>query len=175
MLKTLLRSGLLVLLTLPLAAQTEGWKRHKNIDGNFTILFPGEPQDNINKSESDINSHTVMYQNPAGVYTVVYTTMASEQRVDDATYEMFKNSVFKELPKCDVGAEGPPSLVLSGYIGHSYRLNCDMPNTKVTVMGNLYWGKHYSYAVMVMYRSNVSAPTATNQFLASFAVIDQTR
>jgi len=48
-----------------------------------------------------------------------------------------------------------------------------MPNTKVTILGNLYWGKHYAYAVMVMFPASAAAPQTTNKFLQSFGIIDQ--
>jgi hypothetical protein len=47
-----------------------------------------------------------------------------------------------------------------------------MPNTKVTILGNLYWGKHYAYAVMVMFPSSTDAPQTTSKFLDSFGIID---
>jgi len=145
-----LLSGTLILLlaAAPLAAQTGEWKRYKNTDGNFTVLFPGEPQDTVNKAEEGIQSHTLLAREDKAFYTVVYTVMTAEQKVDDATYRAFKDGVFKELPKCESGAEQPVSPVLQGYVGHGYRLSCDMPNAKVTIVGNLYWGKHYAFAVM---------------------------
>ena len=173
-----LLSGILILtLAGALAAQTSEWKRYKNTNGNFTVLFPGEPTDTVNKTEDDsMQSHTLLAREATALYTVVYTTMSSEQKVDDATYQAFKAGVFKELPKCEAGAEQPASPVLEGYIGHAYRLNCDMPNTRVTIIGNLYWGKHYAFAVMTMFPANVAEPTAAeNKFTESFAVIDAAR
>ena len=175
--RKLLSSVLMLLLAAgPLAAQTSEWKRYKNTDGNFTVLFPGEPQDTANKNEEGMQAHTLLAREGSALYTVVYTQMTSEQKVDDATYQSFKRGVFQELPKCEAGAEQPVSPVLEGYIGHAYRLSCDMPNTKVTIVGNLYWGKHRSFAVMTMFPASAAEPTATaKKFSESFAVIDAAR
>jgi hypothetical protein len=170
--KALLSLWLLVLAAVPFFGQTDEWKRHKNAEGNFSVLFPGDPQDSVNKADAEVQSHTLMLIQKPYVYTVVYSAMTSAQKVDDATYEIFKTAVFKELPKCDVNAERPPVPVISGYIGHWYRLSCEMPNTKVTILGNLYWGKHYAYAVMVMFPSSADAPQTTSKFLESFGIID---
>ena len=171
--RKLLSSVLILLLAAgPLAAQTSEWKRYKNTHGNFTVLFPGEPTDTVNKTEEGAQSHTLLAKEVTALYTVVYTVMTSEQKVDDATYQAFKTGVFNELPKCEAGAEQPASPALEGYIGHAYRLNCDMPNAKVTIVGNLYWGKRYAFAVMTMFSSSAAEPTATKKFVESFAVID---
>jgi hypothetical protein len=157
----------------PLAAQTNEWKEYKNTNGNFTVLFPGEPADSINKTEGDLQSHTLLAREGSVMYTVVYSVMTSAQTVDEATFQAFKAGVFKELPKCEAGAEQPVSPALGSYIGHAYRLSCDMPNTRVTIVGNLYWGKHYSFAVMTMFPASVAEPTSTEKrFVDSFAVID---
>jgi hypothetical protein len=157
----------------PLAAQTSEWKKYKNTDGNFTALFPGEPADSINKTEAGAQSHTLLAKEGSAVYTVVYTLMSSQQTVDEATFQVFKNAVFKELPKCEAGAEQPASPAVEGYIGRSYRLSCDMPNARVAIVGNLYWGKHYAFAVMTMFPASVAEATSTEKkFFDSFAVID---
>lgn len=175
--RKLLSSALILLLAVgPLAAQTGEWKRYKNTNGNFTILFPGEPQDTVNKTEEGLQSHTLLARGDNAFYTVVYTVMTNEQKVDDATYQIFKEGVFKELPKCEGGAEQQVSPALKGYIGHAYRLSCDMPSAKVIVVGNLYWGKHYAFAVMTMFPASAAEPTATEKnFAESFALIDAAR
>lgn len=174
--KLLLGILMLSLAAGPLAAQISEWKRYKNTDGNFTVLFPGEPEDTVNKTEDGSQSHTLLARQGTTLYTVVYTVMTSEQPVNDATFQAFKNGVFKELPKCEAAAEKPPSPALEGYIGHAYRLNCDMPNIKVTIVGNLYWGKHYAFAVMTMFPAGLAEPTAAEEkFTESFTVIDAAR
>ena len=174
--KLLLGILMLSLAAGPLAAQTSEWKRYRNTDGNFTVLFPSEPQDTVNKTEEGSQSHTLLAGEGKVLYTVVYTAMVSEQKVDYTTFQAFKNGVLKELPKCEAAAEKPPSPALEGYIGHAYRLSCDMANTKVTIVGNLYWGKHYAFAVMTMFRADVAEPIAAeNKFTESFTVIDAAR
>jgi hypothetical protein len=172
--KALLGSCFLMLLAISCFGQTENWKRHTNDTGNFTALFPVEPQDSINKNDNDIESHTLMAQQSPFIYMVVYTSMKNEQPVNDATYQTFKNAVFKELPNCNVTSEAPPAPALEGYIGRWYRLSCSMA-TKVAVLGDLYWGKHYAYAVMVMYRESDAEPTEAKSFLRSFAVLDPSK
>ena len=154
----LLRPWLLLFVAVAFTGQTSDWKTYKNTEGNFAVLFPGNPEDSINKTDSGAQSHTLMAPTKAGVYTVIYTTMAAEQPVNDVTYQTFKKAVFQELPKCDVEREQAPAPALEGYIGHWYQLSCAMPNVKVAIEGNLYWGKHYAYAVMVMYPMTGSQP-----------------
>lgn len=163
---------LLLLLASPFAGQADEWKKYKNTDGNFSVLFPGEPQDSVNKSDAGLQSHTLMAQDKPAFYTVVYTNMDNEQPVDDANFEIFKNAVFKALPKCEVGTDQPASPVVDGYIGHVYRLSCAMPNVQLTMTGNLYWGKHHAYAVMAMFPATVNEPATVKTFVESFSVID---
>jgi hypothetical protein len=167
------RLCLLLLLAIPFAGQTNQWKRYKNTDGNFSVLFPGEPKDSVNQTEGDAKSHTLLATEKPAVYTVVYTTIPSPQPVDESTFNVFKNAVFKELPKCEPGTEQPAAPAITGYIGHWYRLSCDMPNSKITVTGNLYWGKHYAFAVMAMFPDSAAEPAAgVKKFIESFSVID---
>jgi hypothetical protein len=106
-------------------------------------------------------------QSPDG-YMVVYTTMAAEQKVDEDTFRQFRDGVFKQLPKCEIVKEGPPSRALAGYIGHWYNLNCG----QVVFSGNLYWGKRYAYAVMAVYPVNSTEPPNVKRFLESFDLLD---
>lgn len=168
-------SGILMLLLAAgtLTAQTNEWKQYKNTNGNFTVLFPGEPTDTVNKTADGSQSHTLLAKESPAVYTVIYTVMTSEQPVDDATFQAFRNGVFKELPKCETSSEQTASPAIKGYIGHAYRLNCEMPNARIIIVGNLYWGKRYAYAVMAMFPANVEEPAAaTKKLVESFAVID---
>lgn len=167
--KLLLRSCLLFLLAVSLTGQTSNWKKYDNKDGNFTVWFPGEPQDSPNGDQNSVKSHTLMARDGRAIFTVIYTVHSGPQAVDDATYQVFKNAVFKELPKCATEVEKAPSLAIDSYIGHWYRLNCDMPG-KVFIEGNLYWGKNYAYAVMAMYPGSVERPQMEQQFLDSFSV-----
>jgi hypothetical protein len=155
------------------AGQTDEWKRYKNAEGNFSVLFPTEPTDTKNKSEEGIQSHTLLATVRPNLYSVVYTTMTQEQTVNDSTYETFKNAVFKELPKCSVISDKTGSRPIQGYISHEYRLSCEMGVT-VTIVGNLYWGRHYSYAVMVMFTTPSDPPTI-NKFTDSFEITDTSK
>jgi len=126
----------------------------------------------VNQTDATIQSHALSARQGNAIYMVVYATTAKAQPVDDANFEIFKNAVFHELPKCEVGADQPASPTLQGYIGHRYRLNCDLPQAKLTIAGNLYWGKHFSYAVMAVFRADAADAAEVNKFLDSFAVID---
>jgi hypothetical protein len=54
-------------------------------------------------------------------------------------------------------------------------MNCVISEKKMTFVGNLYWGRHYAYAVMVIFQSAPSDPPATQKFMDSFAVIDASK
>lgn len=169
--KLVLRSCLLLFLALPLAGQTADWKQYSNQEGNFSAIFPSQPEDSVNRKDDTIDSHTLLAKEAGAVYTVVYSSMSNDQKVDDSTYQVFRDAVFKELPKCDMDAEQAPAPELNGYIGHWYRLSCNMTNTRVIIEGNLYWGKRYAYAVMAMFPSSANRPQGEEKFLRSFAVL----
>ena len=164
---------LLLCLAAPTVGQTDEWKRYKNPEGNFSVLFPTEPTDTKNKSEEGIESHTLLSSVRPVAYTVIYAAMTNEQPVNDATYDTFKNAVFKELPKCTVMTDKAGSPAVQGYISRQYRLSCEMGAT-VTILGNLYWGKHYSYAVMVMFATPSDPPTI-KKFTDSFEITDTSK
>jgi len=166
---------ILLLLSSPFAGQTGNWKKYSNTNGNFTVLFPGEPQDSVNKKDDSIDSHTLVAVEKPVYYTVVYTSMVNDQSVDDANFSTFRDAVFKELPKCRVDAEQPASPVMTGFIGHSYRLSCAMPNVRLLMTGNLYWGKHYAYAVMAMFPDGITPPEAVKMFVESFSVANSAK
>jgi len=107
---------LLLCLAAPTVGQTDEWKRYKNTEGNFSVLFPTEPTDTKNKSEEGIESHTLLSSVRPVAYTVIYAAMANEQPVNDATYDTFKNAVFKELPKCTVMTDKAGSPAVQSYI-----------------------------------------------------------
>ena len=88
----------------PLAAQTSEWKTYKNTSGNFTVLFPGRSQQHTTRPRGNTQSHTLLAREGSAVYTVVYTVMTNAQTVNEATFQAFKEGVFKELPKCEAGA-----------------------------------------------------------------------
>lgn len=163
---------ILLLLTTAFTGQTNTWKKYENKSGNLSVLFPGDPQDSVNKEDQSMSSHTLVARENGTTYAVIYTSMNAEQTVSTENFKLFRDAVFKELPKCDVGPEQPVSPALDGYIGHKYRLSCAMPNTQLTIVGNLYWGKHYAYAVMYMFPASVAESQASNTFVESFSVVD---
>lgn len=168
-----LRVLLLLCVAAPISGQTDEWKRYKDTQGNFSVLFPTEPTDTKNKTEEGIQSHTLLSTVRPNLYSVVYTAMTQEQPVNDSTYETFKNAVFKELPKCNVITDKTGSPAIQGYLSHEYRLSCEM-NVTVTIVGNLYWGRHYSYAVMVMFTTPSDSPTI-KKFIDSFEITDTSK
>jgi hypothetical protein len=172
-----LASGALLwlLLAVSFAGQTGEWKKYKNTLGNFTILFPGEPQEDPIKSSSGPQFHTVLAQKLPGVYSVIYTTTDRALPVDEANFQSFKRSYFERLPKCVPTGDGPPSAVAEGYIGHSYRGIFETPNNRINIVVNLYWGKHHTFAVNAMFPVGEAEPAAAKKFMESFAVIDSAK
>jgi len=47
-----------------------------------------------------------------------------------------------------------------------------MPQGKITIVGSLYWGKHYSYAVMAIFSATVPQPADVKKFVESITLID---
>jgi hypothetical protein len=173
--KLALLVSLLLCLTSTLWGQTDEWKAYKNIDGNFSVLFPGAPKDLLTQKAAGLESHTIVAtQLPVG-YSVIYVSMRKEQAVIDPAFAVFKDGVFKQMASCTVTSDGPVSQAVLGYIGHSYRMGCDSENMKVTVVANLYWGKHYAYAVMAVFSADLADPPETKKFLNSFSVIDASK
>jgi len=162
---------LLVLLTLPLAGQNDTWKKYDNATGNFSVLLPAEPQDTALPETGGIEAHVLVAQEKGVRFTVISASFAREQPVDDANYGEYKAGVLSKLPNCEVGAEQQPAPALSGYIGHWYKLNCIASNDKITIEGNLYWGKHYSYAVLALFAAGAEEPPAVKKFTGSFALL----
>jgi len=58
--KALLCFGLVMMLAGSFFGQTEGWKKYSNAVGNFTVLFPHDPQDSVIESDTQWESHTLM-------------------------------------------------------------------------------------------------------------------
>jgi hypothetical protein len=170
--KALLCSGLVMMLAGSFFAQTEGWKKYSNAAGNFTVLFPHDPQDSVIEPDTQWESHTLMTVAPPNVYGVVYNFSKQEQKVDDLMFEIFKSRILRKLPNCEIGEEKPASPALGGYIGRWYRLNCGSSPNKTMGVCNFYWGKHYAYAVVVTFPADAKEPAAGNKFFESFSLID---
>ncbi|HEY6306461.1 MAG TPA: hypothetical protein VI488_08415 [Candidatus Angelobacter sp.] len=168
--------SLLVCLTASFAGQTDSWHRYTNTNGNFSVLMPVEPQESVNgERENASASHTIQAVSGSVAYTVVYVTMNSEQKVDEVTFKVYRDAFMKGLPQCDLVTEDVASPAVQGYVGHWYRMNCRIGDKKVSFVGNLYWGKHYAYAVLTMFPTAPSDPPATRQFADSFSVIDASK
>jgi hypothetical protein len=163
---------LILLLASPFAGQTDEWKKYKSTDGNFTVLFPGDPQDTVNNGGPGITSHTLQVQQKPAFYMIVWTSFDSLQAVNDTNFEGFKNGFLGKLPKCEIGTEQPASPALQGYIGQGYRLNCEVQQKKIVITGNLYWGKHYCFAVMSMFPADMPESAEVKRFIESFGLID---
>jgi hypothetical protein len=163
---------ILLLLATPFSGQTDEWKRYKNTEGNFTVLFPGEPKDSANPIAGGMSSHTLQALKAPAIYTLVWTFIDAKQGVTETNFEVFKTSFLSKLPKCTVAADQSASPALPNYIGHEYQLTCDMPQGKITIIGTLYWGQHYSYAVMAIFSATVPQPTDVKKFVESITLID---
>lgn len=165
---------LCVFLAAPLAGQTDEWKKYKNEAGNFSVLLPGEPTDNLNGEQSEHVSHLIQLVSGPLSYSVVYVITKEEQPVDEDTFKVAHDSFFKSLSMCDVLSEDPPAPPVHGYVGRSYHLNCTFKDKK-SIFGNLYWGKHYFYIVMGFFPPGPSMPAEIKKFTDSFAVLDASK
>lgn len=169
--RNLQRAGLLLFVAASLLGQSGEWKRYKNADANLTVLFPGDPQDTVNPSGDGPKSHNLMLQTGSGLYLVVYVTQSSPQPVDEATFKVYRDAFLRGLPQCAMDTEKSANPVVPGLIGGWYHLNCTQP-TKIVAEGNLYWGKTFAYAVLVMYPATADRPDGAQKFLDSFSMID---
>src|SRR5260370_27678548 len=139
---------LVVCLAESLTGQTNEWRRYRNVDGNFSAVMPGEPKDSPNGDQDANPSHTIQAIDGSIAYTVVYVITEAEQQVDEATFKVYRDAFINGLPQCDLATEAAASAEIQGYVGHWYRMNCHVENKPVSFIGNLYWGKHYAYAVL---------------------------
>jgi len=166
---------IVVLVAGVLSGQTTEWKTIHSAEGNFTVQFPGDPQDTVNPSGNSMTSHILQIQVKPAIYMLVWSYIEQEQTVNDTSYEAFKSGFINKLPNCSTDTDQPASPSFRGYIGHGYVLNCDYPQAKIKMKGNLYWGKHYSFAMMTAFAASVSEPTEVNKFIGSFAIADLTK
>src|SRR5262249_6138747 len=139
---------LIACVAVPFAGQADEWHRYKNTVGNFSVLVPVEPQDSVNPASEGQVSHTIQALHGGIGYTIVFVAMSAAAPVDDATFKVYRDSFMKGLPNCEMATEAAAAPAIQGYIGHWYRMNCVAQNKKLTFTGNLYWGKHYAYAVL---------------------------
>jgi len=165
---------LLTCLALPFAGQTDQWQRYKNDGGNFSALMPGQPTENVN-GEGDKASHTIQLISGTIGYTVVYVSNSAEQPVNEETFKIYRDAFLKGLPQCNLVKEDSTSHPLQGYIGRWYRMSCDIGSVKMSFIGNLYWGKHYAYAVLAMFSGASQDPPEAEKFYNSFSVLGSSK
>ena len=169
----LLSLGMIALLAGALPGQTAEWKTYSSTEGNFSAQFPGDPKDTVNPTgDSSMKSHILQAQQSPVLYMVIWGSIDKEQPADDKNYEAFKAGVFDKLSSCTAENEQTASPSFSGYVGHGYLLSCDLPQGKIKMRGNLYWGKHYSFALMTAFPANIAEPAEVKKFMDSFAVTD---
>jgi hypothetical protein len=172
-----LRFTLLLFVASTAAAQTADWHQYKNEAGNFSALLPGQPTDTDNAPDSKdvVGSRTVTATENGVSLNVIYVILRDQQEVTEENLQAYKEGFLKQLPGCSVSSEKPASPAVPGYVGHLYRMDCTISNTKMNFSGNIYWGKHYSYAVLGMFASAPTDPPGVKKFLDSFAVIDSSK
>jgi tetratricopeptide (TPR) repeat protein len=152
------------------------WISYRSEGGNFAALFPFEPKDTPNPTEDNQVSRTIQATTNEGIsYMVVFAQMTVEQAVDETTYKTYRDAVLKGLSTCDVAVESAASPAVRSFVGHAYRLNCVFNNVKMTMVGNLYWGRHYGYAVLAMFAATVSDPPTARKFVDSFSLVDTSK
>src|SRR5579864_1924653 len=165
---------LLLCLAGSLAGQNEDWHRYSNDAGNFSVLVPAQPQESVNPG-SGTETHTIQtIANRVG-YTVVYVLNTSDQKVDEPTFNIYRDAFIRSLPNCQKPTESAASPAIPGYIGRWYRFNCRVGEKPQTFIGNLYWGRRYAYAVIVIFETSPSDPPNAKKFTDSFAVLDAAR
>ena len=161
---------LLICLSVPFAGQGDQWQQYKNDDGNFSVLILGQPRESVS-GEGSQASHTIQAISGTVGYTIVYVANPNEQPVNEPTYKVYRDAFLKGLPQCELLKEDSASRPLPGYIGRWYRMGCDISGKKMSFIGNLYWGKHYAYAVLAMFPSAASDPPEAGKFYNSFSVL----
>jgi hypothetical protein len=155
-----------------LAGQNHDWISYRNDAGNFTVQMPAQPNETTAPGQGGVSeSHTLMTIEGGVGYTVIYVTFSSDQTVDEATYNVYRDSFMKSLSNCRQDSERAASPALPGYIGRWYRLTCDVNGKAMNFVGDLYWGKRYAYAVMVIFQASPSEPAGTQKFTGSFGVL----
>jgi hypothetical protein len=167
---SLLRLTFILAVATSVAAQSANWREYKNPGGNFSVLMPAEPQD-VKNGEGVDASHTIQAVLDTVGYTVVYTKSTEDEVVDESTYKAYRDGVLKEV-NCTVASETPAAPAIAAFIGRHYRMDCTISDQKLTFVGNMYWGKHYGYAVLAMFAATQVDSPNVKKFVDSFALID---
>jgi hypothetical protein len=166
-----IRLVFLLCLATSVVAQSGNWREYKNPGGNFSILMPSEPADDTNRNPAG-ESHTIQVTDSSVSYNVFYVKFDQDQTVDDAHFKAQRDGFLGRFPNCKLFSEDPVTPALNGFIGGSYRINCEVPGAKTSHIGNLYLGKRYFYAVFALYVHESSQLPTVKKFVDSFALID---
>jgi hypothetical protein len=150
--------------TSAVAQQGDTWKTYRNEAGNFSVDMPGEPQTQPVVEDT----YNYVFMRPGLAYLVTYAAH-KETPVNDENFETYQKAVLMGLTSCTLASDAPSTHPISSLKSHWYRYRC--PEGGQTILGNLYWGAHYAYAVLVVYSGNPE-PATVRRFTDSFAVLD---
>ena len=154
------------------AAQSLNWHEYKSPGGNFSVQMPSDPSDTANH-DPEGDSHTIQAIDHSVGYTVFYVKFSQEQTVNDANFKAHRDAFLGNFSDCKVFSEQAVAPAINGFIGGSYRLNCELPGKKKTRnIGNLYLGNHYFYAAFALFVPESSDPPGVQKFVDSFTLID---
>lgn len=168
--RTVLKAMLLVSLAAICSAQTD-WQPYRNTDGNFSALMPTTPSEIYTHDFDSGTTHTIRSVDQGAGFMVVYEKAKGEHTVDQASYDAYERGVLQSLGECKIEDKAGASLAVPNTIGAWYRMDCTVGQTPMYLVGNLYWGKHYAYAVMVAYPHSSAIPPI-DKFVNSFGLID---
>jgi hypothetical protein len=168
---TFIRVALVLSAVTSVAAQSLNWREYKNPAGNFSVLMPTDPSDTANRDPQG-DSHTIQATDHSVSYNIFYVKFAQEQAVTDANFKAHRDAFLVNFPDCKLFTEQAAAPALNGYIGGSYRLNCEVPGAKTRNIGNLYLGKHYFYGVLALFVPESAEPPNVKNFVESFTLID---
>ena len=145
---------------------------YKSDGGNFSANFPGEPKDTDSTEPNGPRTHTIQSVSGSNSFMVVYVITDSAETVNEANFTLYRDAFFKSLGQCEIGNEAAASPDINSFIGRSYHLSCIFAGIKLTLAGNLYYGKHFSYAVLTVFEPVSKDPPEATTFLHSFSVTD---
>jgi hypothetical protein len=148
---------------------------YKSDAGNFSANFPGEPKDTDSTEPNGPRTHTIQSISGSNSFMVVYVVTDSAQTVNEANFTLYRDAFFKSLGQCEIANESAASPDINNFVGRSYHLNCTFGGIKLTLAGNLYYGKHFSYAVLTVFEPVSKDPPEATTFLHSFSVTDTTK
>jgi hypothetical protein len=168
---TFLRVALVLFAVTSVAAQSLNWREYKSPGGNFSVLMPSDPSDTTNR-DPEGDSHTIQATDHSISYNIFYVKFSQDQAVNDANFKAHRDALLGNFPECKLFSEQAVAPALNGFIGGSYRLNCEVPGAKTRHIGNLYLGKHYFYGVFALFVPETAEPATVKNFIESFTLID---